>query len=101
VVLPSEEEQPRAYEPRVRKKRIHRRQQSASPNVDESGPDSDSELDRDSGYNSQFDRESDANAEAMFYQQKMDEFEEEWVTLSNPCDETKAMMKAEEGNSEL
>jgi hypothetical protein len=31
----------------------------------------------------------------MFYQQKRDEFEEAGVTLSNPCDQTTAMMEAE------
>lgn len=76
-------------------KRRNRRQKSASPNAGESGPDSDSEVDRDSSYSSQSDRESDADAKAMYYQQKMNEFEEAGVTLSNPCDETKAMMEAE------
>jgi hypothetical protein len=80
-------------------KRKNRRRKPASPNDGESGPDSDSELDRDSGYNSQSDHESDvefdANAKAMYYQQKMNEFEAEGVTLSNPCDDTKAMMEAE------
>ena len=80
-------------------KRRNRQRKSASPNAGESGPDSDSEIDQDSGYNSQSDRESDpesnADAKAMYYQQKMNEFKEAGVTLSNPCDETKAMMEAE------
>jgi hypothetical protein len=71
----------------------------ASPNAGESDPDSDSDVVWDSGYNSQSDRESDpqsdTDAKAMYYQQKMNEFKEAGVTLSNPCDETKAMMEAE------
>jgi hypothetical protein len=31
----------------------------------------------------------------MYYQQKVNEFEEAGVTLSNPCDETIAMIEAE------
>jgi hypothetical protein len=104
IVLPSGEEPPRSFEPRVKMnqrnlKRRHRRRKSVCPNVGESGPDSDSEVDRNSGYNSQPERESDpeydADAIARYYQQKMDEFEKAGVTVSNPCDETKAIMEAE------
>jgi hypothetical protein len=80
-------------------KRRYRRRRAASSNDGESGLNSESEPDRDSGYNSQSDRESnpesDADAEAMYIEQKIKEFEEAGVTLSNPCDETKAMMEAE------
>jgi hypothetical protein len=55
-------------------------------------------MDRDSGYSPQSDRESDSDAEAVFYQQKIDQFEKEGVTASNPCDETKAMMATELNN---
>jgi hypothetical protein len=104
IVLPSREELPQSYEPRVKMnqrnlKRRNQQRKSASPNVGESGPDSNSEVDRDSGYHSQPERESDpesdADAIARYYQQKMDEFEKAGVTVSNPCDETKAMMEAE------
>jgi hypothetical protein len=77
----------------------NRRRKPTSPNDGESGPNPDSELDQDSGYNSQSDREPDpesgGDAKTMYYQQKMDEFEVEGVTLSNLCDETKAIMDAE------
>ncbi|KFZ13522.1 hypothetical protein V501_03678 [Pseudogymnoascus sp. VKM F-4519 (FW-2642)] len=75
TVMLSAEERPGAYESRSQR---------------------DLELYQDSGYNSL--SESDPDDEAMFYQQKMDEFEEEGATLSNPCDETKAMMAAVEKN---
>lgn len=52
-------------------------------------------LNQDSGYNSQSDLEFGTDAEASYYQQMMNEFEAEGVTLSNPSDETKAMMEAE------
>ncbi|TVY89327.1 hypothetical protein LAWI1_G006497, partial [Lachnellula willkommii] len=80
---------------RVKMKKRNRRRKSASTNDGESGPDLDSELDRDSGYNSRSDSEADSDAEAMYYQQKEDELEAEGVTLSNPCDDTQAMMEAE------
>jgi hypothetical protein len=95
MVLPSGEEQPRVYEPRVKMKKRNWRRRSASTNNGESGPDLDSEVDPDSGYNSRSGCEGDSDAEAMYYQQKEDEFEAEGVTLSNPCDETQAMMEAE------
>jgi hypothetical protein len=94
MALPSGEEQPRVYEPRVKMKKRNRRRRS-STNGGESGLDLYSELDRDSGYNSWSDCKADSDAEAMYYQQKEDEFEAEGVTLSNPCDETQAMMEAE------
>ena len=77
----------------------------ASPNTAESSPSSDSEVDRDSDYHSQsdreFDPESDADAKATYYQQKMAVLKESGVTLSNPCDETKAMMEAKLERQEL
>ena len=99
MVSPGREEQPRSYEPRVKIRRKNQKRKIASPNAVECSPDSDSEVDWDSGYHYYSDRESDpesdADAKAMYYQQKMKEFEEAGVTLSNPCDETKAMMEAE------
>jgi hypothetical protein len=74
MALPSGEKQPRVYEPRVKMKKRNRRRRSASTNDGESGPELDSELDRDSGYNSRSDCEADSDAEAMYYQQKEDEF---------------------------
>jgi len=99
TVIPSEEEHPRSYEPRVKMKRRNQRRKSPSSNSPEANPDSDSEVERDSGYNSQSDCESSLtfndNDKAMYYQQKIEEFDAGGVTLSNPCDETKAMMEAE------
>jgi hypothetical protein len=95
MALPSGEEQRRVYEPRVKMKKRNSARRSASTNNGESGPNLDSEADPDSGYNSRSDCEADSDAEAMYYQQKEDEFEAEGVTLSNPCDETQAMMEAE------
>ena len=64
-----------------------------------SGPDSDSEVAKDSGYNSlsddESDSDSDADTEDMNVERMMREFEEEGVTLSNPCDGTKEMMEVE------
>ena len=64
-----------------------------------SGPDSDSEVAKDSGYNSlsddESDSESDAGTEALDVERMMREFEEEGVTLSNPCDETLVLMEVE------
>jgi hypothetical protein len=74
---------PRVYEPRVKKKR-----RSASYS------DVDSECDRDSGYNS----ESDSNAKAEYYRQKMAEFKEAGPTLSNPGESALAAMDTEEQN---
>jgi hypothetical protein len=65
----------------------------ASPDNGKSGPGSDSVAGRYFGYNYQSDRESDADARAMYYQQKM--IEAEGVALSNPCDGTKAIMETE------
>lgn len=57
------------------------------------------EITKDSGYNSQSDGDSDTDsageAEAVDVEQMMQEFGEEGVTLSNPCDATKMMMEAE------
>ena len=95
--LPNGEEQPRAYESRVKLKRRNRARKSNSAYDVNSGPDSDSA--KDSGYNSLSDdesnSESDADTEAMDVERMMREFEEEGVTLSNACDETKAMMEVE------
>ncbi|KAH6667822.1 hypothetical protein B0J14DRAFT_675844, partial [Halenospora varia] len=95
--LPNGEEQPRAYESRVKLKRRNRARKSNSAYDGNSGPDSDSA--KDSGYNSlsdsESDSESDVDTEAMDVERMMREFEEEGVTLSNPCDETKAMMEVE------
>ncbi len=97
--LPNGEEQPRAYESRVKLKRRNRARKSNSTHDGNSGPDSDSEVAKDSGYNSlsdgESDSESDADTEPMDVERMMREFEEEGVTLSNPCDETKAMMEVE------
>jgi hypothetical protein len=64
-----------------------------------SGPDSDSEVAKDSGYNSlsndESDSESNAGTKAIDVEQMMREFKEEGVTLSNPYNETKAMMEVE------
>jgi hypothetical protein len=96
--LPSGKEQLRAYELRVKRKKNWGRK-STSTYDGKSGPDSDSEVDRDSGYNSRSggnsDSECDADTKAMDIERKIKEFEEAGVTLSNPCDETKAMMEAE------
>lgn len=73
MALPSGEEQQRVYEPRVKMKR-NRRWRSASSNDGRTGRDPDSELDRDSGYNSRSDCEANPDAEAMYYQEKEDEF---------------------------
>lgn len=94
MALPSGKEQPRVYEPRVKMKKRNRAEIGLYQRC-ESGPDLDSELHRDSGYNSRSDCEADSDAEAMYYQQKEDEFEAEGATLSNPCDETQIMMEAE------
>lgn len=94
MTLPNGQEQLRVYEPRVKMKRNWRRR-SASSNNSESDPDPDYTLNRNSGYNSETDYEADSNDEAIYYQQKEDEFEAEGVTLSNPCDGTKATMEAE------
>jgi hypothetical protein len=95
--LPNGEEQPRAYESQVKLKRRPRARKSNSAYDSNSGPDSDSA--KDSGYNSlsddESDSESDTGTEAMDVERMMREFEEEGVTLSNPCDKTKAMMEVE------
>ena len=62
-----------------------------------SGPNSDSG--KDSGYNSLSDDESDSDSNAdtkdMNVERIIREFEEEGVTLSNPCDGTKEMIDVE------
>ena len=96
LTLPNGEE-PRAYESRVKLKRRNQARKSNSASDSNSRPDSDSA--KDSGYNSlsdsESDSESDVDTEAMDVERIMREFEEEGVTLSNPCDETKAMMEVE------
>ena len=67
MALPSGEEQPRVYKPRVKMKKRNWRRRSASTNNGESGRDLDSEVDLDSGYNSWSDCEGDSDAEAMYY----------------------------------
>ena len=97
--VPNGVEQPRAYESRVKLKRRSRVRKSNSAYDGNSGPDSDSEVAKDSGYNSlsddESDSESDAGTEAMDVERMMREFEEEGVTLSNPCDETLVLMEVE------
>lgn len=91
--------QPRAYESRVKLKRRNRARKSNSTHDGNSAPDSSSEVAKDSGYNSLTDSESNsdsnADSEPIDVERMMREFEEEGVTLSNPCDETKAIMEAE------
>ena len=62
-------------------------------------PDSSHDTIKDSGYNSQSNGDSDSDSagevEAVDVEQMIQEFEEEGVTLSNPCDATKRMMEAE------
>lgn len=76
---------------------MNQRRRSSPAIVDGSGSvsDSDSGLNQDTGYNSQSDLEFGTDAEASYYQQMMNEFEAEGFTLSNPSDETKAIMEAE------
>jgi hypothetical protein len=97
--LPNGEEQPRVYESRVKLKRRNRARKSNSTHDGNSGPDSDSEVAKDSSYNSlsggESDSESEANTKAMDVERMMREFEEEGVTLSNPCEETRIMMEVE------
>lgn len=97
ATLPNGGGQPRACESRVKLKRRSRARRSNSAYDRNSGPDSDSA--KDSGYNSLSDdgsdSESDADTETMDVERMMREFEEEGVTLSNPCDETKEMMEVE------
>ena len=89
TVLPSMEEQRRLHDPRIKKKKIHRRKQLASPHAGD-------ELRPDSGYNSQSDCESDS-AEAVSYRQKIADFRKAGVNLSNQGDNTKGMIaRAEE-----
>jgi len=76
-------------------KKRNRRRSSASINDGEFGPDLDSEFDRDSGYNSRSDCEADSDAEAIYYQQKEDEFEAEEIILSNFYDKTQVIMEVE------
>ncbi|KAJ8058169.1 hypothetical protein OCU04_013023 [Sclerotinia nivalis] len=95
-ILQNNKEQPRTYEPRIiRKKKMNKRRRSSSITIDESGSVSDSDFNQDSGYNSQSDRGFGTDAEASYYQQMMNEFEAERVTLSDPSDETKVMIEAE------
>ncbi|TGO07583.1 hypothetical protein BTUL_0262g00010 [Botrytis tulipae] len=95
-VSQNKKEQSRIYEPRIiRKKKMNEWRRSPSITIDESGSVSDSGADQDSSYNSQSDRGFGSDAEASYYQQMMNDFEAEGVTLSNPSDETKAMMEAE------
>ncbi len=97
--MPNGEEQPRAYESRVKLKRRNRARKSISTHDGNYGPDSDSEVTKDSGYNSlsdgEFDSESDADIEPMDVEQKMREYREKGATLSNPGDETRIMMEME------
>ena len=96
LVLQNKKKQSRIHEPRIiRKKKINKWRRSSSITVDESGSVSDSGFDQDSSYNSQSNQGSGTDVEASYYQQMMNEFEAEGVTLSNPSDETKAMMEAE------
>jgi hypothetical protein len=100
--LPNGEQQPRAYESRVKLKRRSRARRSNSAYDGNSGPESD--FAKDSGYNSLSDDESDsgsdADTEAMDVERMVREYQEEGVTLSNPCDETIEMMDVELGKWE-
>jgi hypothetical protein len=97
--LLNREEQPRACESRVKLKRRNRARKSNSTHDSNSGPDSDSEVAKDSGYNSlsnsESNSESNADTEPMDVERMIQEFEEEGVTLSNPCDKTKATIEVE------
>lgn len=89
AVLVSTEEQRRLHEPRVKKKKSHRRKQLASPHAGD-------ELRPESGYNFQSDCESDS-AQAVSYRQKIADFRKAGVNLSNHGDDTKIMIaRAEE-----
>ncbi|KAG0645145.1 hypothetical protein D0Z07_9226 [Hyphodiscus hymeniophilus] len=82
--------------PRSDKPRAKVEQRSSTPSDgDHSEPSSDS--DSDFGYNSAADRD----AKAEYYRQKKVEFAAAGPTLSDPCDTTKDMMRAEEGKWEL
>ncbi|OBT96040.1 hypothetical protein VE01_06690 [Pseudogymnoascus verrucosus] len=81
------EEQRRLHEPRLQKKKIHRRKQLPSPHAGD-------ELRLDSGYNSQSKSKSDS-AKAVSYRQKIADFSKAGVNLSNHSDDTKAKLKAE------
>ena len=78
-------EHPQAQEPRTR------RNNEPDSNWD---TDSVSDLERDSGYSSH----SNLEAEARYYDQMMDKFEEEGPTLSNPGEGTLDMMWVEKQN---
>jgi hypothetical protein len=60
--------------------------------------DSVSDRERDSGYSSHSNHEVEAEAEARYYDQMMDKFEEEGPTLSDPGDGTLDMMRGEKRN---
>ncbi|TEY16279.1 hypothetical protein BOTCAL_2442g00010 [Botryotinia calthae] len=93
-ILQNKKEQLQTYEPRIiRKKKMNKRRRSSSTIVDKSGSDSDSN--QNSGYNSQSDQGFGTDAEASYYQQIMYELEAEGTTLSNPNDETKAIIEEE------
>ena len=79
-----------ALRSQVRGSRIRRNNKSGS-NWD---IDSVSDLDRDSGYNSH----SNSETEARYYDQMMDKFEEEGPALSNPGDSTLVKMEIEKRN---
>jgi hypothetical protein len=86
----SSQDHPQVYEPRVKKKR-----RSVSYfDVDDSSfnSDSDSECDRDSGYNS----ESSSDVKAEYYRQKIAEFKEAGPILSNPGISILAAMEIKE-----
>ncbi|KAG9228085.1 hypothetical protein BJ875DRAFT_508698 [Amylocarpus encephaloides] len=93
------EEQFRVYESRVKLKRRNRARKSSSTHEGNSAPDSSSEVTKDSGYNSMSNSESDSDSDTdtkpMNVKRMIQEFKEEGVTLSNPCNETKAMIEAE------
>jgi hypothetical protein len=75
------EEQRRLYEPRIKKKNMHRRKQLASLHAG-------NELRLDSGYNSQ----SESESETVSYRRKIADFSKAGVNLSNHGDDTKIMI---------
>lgn len=85
-------ERPRSFEPAAKKGQ----RSSTFSDTDDSNSDSNSDPssahDDDSGYNSA----AEIDAKAEYYLQKKAEFAAAGPTLSNPCDSTKEMMRAEE-----
>jgi hypothetical protein len=96
---PLQNGQRQAYESRVKLKRRHRMRPPCSTHDGYPVVASCSDIAKDSGYNSLPDGDSDSDsagqAEGVNIEQMIQEFEEEGVTLSNPCHATKMMMEAE------